>query len=129
MIRWFERHNKLSWVITILIAVLIFRFSTLTSGVGIGKAYTINTLPIIYHIVIFFFLSIFLFISLVKGRENWELLSFSLLILISYAIFDEIHQFFVPGRFCALPDVFFDLIGVVFAFMVYYISIMYRRKL
>ena len=125
MIRWFEEHNALSWVITILIAIIIFYLSTLSFGGGDGGIGTRSWMSIVYHIVIFFFLSLFLFISLIRGR-NSKLFFFSILILISYGILDEIHQFFVPGRFCTILDVGFDSIGILLAFMVYFISLKLR---
>lgn len=117
MIKWFEQHNKLSWTITILIAVLIFWFSSLSFS-SVEEGYTKNWMSIVYHIVVFFFLSLFLFISLIKTK-NKRLFIFSILILIAYGILDEIHQFFVQGRFCSISDVGIDLIGILFAFMVY----------
>ncbi len=125
MIKWFEERNALSWAITIFIAYIIFYFSSL-SFLGIGEGYTKSWMSIAYHIVIFFFLSLFLFISLIKGKSNSKLFLFAILILISYGIIDEIHQFFVQGRFCTVLDVFFDLIGILFAFMVYFISLKLR---
>lgn len=125
MIKWFEKHNTLSLVIVILIATCIFYLSSL-SFLGIGEGYTQNHLSIIYHITIFFFLSLFLFIFLIKGKENSKLFVFVILILVSYGVIDEIHQFFVQGRFCSVLDVFFDLIGISFAFMVYLISLKLR---
>jgi len=125
MISWFEKHNKLSWIITIFIAIIIFYFSSL-SFLGIGEGYTKSWMSIVYHIVIFFFLSLFLFISLVKGKSNSKLFLFVILVLISYGIIDEIHQFFVQGRFCTIIDVFFDSIGIFFAFMVYLIFLKLR---
>ena len=128
LIKWFERHNKLSWIITIIIAMIIFYFSTLTfKGVGYGDSK--NWISILYHIIIFFFLSIFLFISLIKGENNIRKFEFAILILIAYGILDEIHQFFVPGRFCSLVDVGFDGTGILFAFLVYIISLEYREIL
>ncbi len=127
MIKWFEEHNKLSWAITILIAVLIFYLSTLSFGKGlVGGIYITSWKSIVYHIVIFFALSLFFFISLLRGKGNSRLFLFSILILISYGILDEIHQFFVFGRFCSVLDVGFDLLGILFAFMVYLISLKSR---
>jgi len=123
MIKWFEEHNKLSWAITIIIAVIKFYLSTLSFGKGFGAGYITSWRSIVYHIVIFFALSLFFFISLLRGKGNFKLFLFSILILISYAILDEIHQFFVFGRFCSVLDVGFDLLGILFAFMVYLISL------
>lgn len=126
MIKWFEERNALSWTITVLIAVFIFYFSTLVFEGGGGVGEIKNWMPIVYHIVVFFFLSLFLFISLIKGKPNSKLFLFGTLILLSYGVIDEIHQFFVQGRFCSVIDVFFDLIGVLFAFMVYLIYLRLR---
>ena len=44
--------------------------------------------------------------------ENFiYLLSFSTSIL--YAISDEVHQYFVPGRFATLTDLIFDTLGII----------------
>lgn len=39
----------------------------------------------------------------------------SVLVSLSYAFTDEIHQLFVPGRGGRLSDVFIDLLGIVIA--------------
>ena len=128
MIKWFEKHNTLSWVITISIAAIIFYLSTLAfTGVG-GTGYGKNWISIAYHIVVFFFLSLFFFISLMKREKDYNLFLFAVLILIAYGVTDEIHQFFVPGRFCAILDICFDVIGVLFASMVYFIFLNQKRK-
>jgi len=127
MIKWFEKHNALSWAITILIAVFIFCLSGLVFGEGkVGGVEIRSWMSIAYHISVFFLLSLFLFISLIKGKENSKLFFFGILILLSYGIIDEIHQFLVPGRFCTVVDVLFDSIGILFAFMVYLISLRLR---
>lgn len=38
-----------------------------------------------------------------------------------YAITDEIHQYFVPGRSCRIFDVFIDSCGVIFGICIYLI--------
>ncbi|MCK5625092.1 VanZ family protein [Candidatus Pacearchaeota archaeon] len=125
LIKWFEKHNKLSWIITILIAVFIFYFSSL-SFEGVSSAGIKSNVSVIYHIGIFFFLSLFLFISLIKGKKNSKLFLFSFFVVLAYGIIDEIHQFFIPGRLCTGVDVFFDLIGILLALMVYLISLKLR---
>jgi Predicted integral membrane protein len=40
-----------------------------------------------------------------------------ILICLFYAISDEIHQSFVPGRYATLKDVGFDMLGVLIAFL------------
>ena len=43
----------------------------------------------------------------------------AILIGVVYAITDEIHQHFVPGRACMLLDVFIDSLGVVLGVFIY----------
>jgi len=123
MISWFEKHYKLSFVITILIAIIIFYMSSLT-GAQTYKASN-NIQAVLYHIIVFFFLSFFLFISTTRGK-NKGLLFPSILLSFFYSITDEFHQYFVPGRSSSISDIMLDSIGILFAFMIYFISIKYR---
>ena len=52
-----------------------------------------------------------------KWREKWYLLT--LLVGGCYAVFDEIHQAFVPGRTAVLYDVLADVIGVLIVINIY----------
>lgn len=45
--------------------------------------------------------------------RRWRLAAFSVGISLLYAISDEIHQYFVPGRACELIDVTVDTMGAV----------------
>ncbi len=124
MIKWFEKYNKLSWAITILIALIIFYVSSLTvkqtSGLGNGPN------SVFYHITIFFLFSFFLLISLVRGK-NRDLILIVIAVSIIYAVLDEMHQFFVPGRASSFRDIILDSIGILSALIVYLFSIKYRR--
>jgi len=44
----------------------------------------------------------------------------SLLIAFLFAIFDEVHQMFIPGRFANVYDAIADMTGVVIAQLVFY---------
>lgn len=46
-----------------------------------------------------------------------------------YAVTDEIHQYFVPGRSCRLADVFIDSAGVLAGIFTACVIIMIHRKL
>lgn len=124
MISWLEKNNKLSWAITAIIAITIFYLSSLNLESGSAKT---NTISILYHISAFFFLSLFLLISIVR-KEKKNLILLAIMIAIFYGISDEIHQFFVPGRNTSLLDVFLDSLGTLYAFMIYFISLEYRDK-
>lgn len=46
-------------------------------------------------------------------------IAFSFLLGLMYAITDEIHQYFVPGRSCRIFDVFVDSCGVITGILLY----------
>ena len=124
MISWFEKHSKLSLIITLFIAVTIFYLSSLRFE---GTAVTTIS-SIFYHFFAFFFLALFLQITLLKGKEEYLFLGFAIAIAIIYGIFDEIHQFFVPGRVCSLFDVGVNTTGILISSMIYFTSIRFRVK-
>ena len=126
MIFWFEKHNKLSWTITVLIAIIIFYLSSLSFEGVVAGGFGYET--IIYHFYAFFFFSLFLFISLIKGKpKNKNLIFICIVLAIFYAISDEIHQLFVPGRAFAISDILTDSMGILLAGHLY-LSILLGKK-
>lgn len=127
MINWFEKNKKVSWVITIIILLGIFFVSSLTfesSGAGGGKNYKAT----IYHIAVFFLLALFLSISLIGGeykRKNFIFIAivFSLL----YGISDELHQYFVPGRYLSIKDFMLNSIGITIASLLYAVRLRFVK--
>ena len=118
MILWFEKHNKISWMITIFISIIIFYVSSLIFKPSplIGFPWK----PVAYHFYAFFFLSAFLLLSLIQGNEkNKNLIYLAFIIAIIYAITDEIHQLFVPSRAFAVSDILTDSAGIFFAGLIY----------
>ena len=125
MISWFEKHSKISWAITLLIAIAIFYISSLTFELSTGVG-GIGLKATLYHIIAFFFFSFFLAISLVRGK-NRSLIFLAIIFSVLYSISDEIHQFFVPGRVSSISDVFLDSVGIIFASLFYFILLEYRK--
>lgn len=74
---------------------------------------------ILFHFVEYFFLGFLLFRS-ISLEESLALHSFygSLLIGMSFAILDEFHQSFVPGRHMSTVDMLFDSVGILFGTMI-----------
>jgi hypothetical protein len=116
IINWFEKHNKISWIMTILIAIIIFYMSSLIFKPGISGGFPWKAIA--YHFYAFLFLSIFLLISLTKGKNKGLIFS-SIIIAILYAISDEVHQIFVPGRSFAVSDILTDSAGILFVTLIY----------
>ena len=72
---------------------------------------------------IFFLLATFLFISVLERRWELKKISVALLIATIYAALDELHQFFVPERFCSVEDFLLDFTGIIFASLIYFVLI------
>jgi len=119
MLRWFEKHNKIPWVITFLTAIFIFYMSSKVFEVS--SVVVVSWLSIVYHISVFAFLNFFLLISAKKGKNNHLVFVVSLLLVLAYGILDELHQFFVPGRTCTIVDFGYDSFGILISSMFYFI--------
>ena len=81
----------------------------------------LDSIDYYFHFAEYSILGFLLFRSITSD----ELLTFhpfygSLLIGISFAILDEFHQSFVPGRHMSSTDVFFDSLGIVFGMFASY---------
>ena len=126
MIWWFEENYKLSWFITLVGACLIFWISSLNFGGGTGG--NTNFICILYHFSVFFCFFFFLFISLIRGRKNYLLFFAGFLMVVAYAISDEIHQYFVPWRFCDIFDVYVDTVGIIVAMIIYLTIVLWRKN-
>jgi VanZ family protein len=59
-------------------------------------------------------------------RENAGWLT--ILIGSIYAISDEIHQFFVPGRSSDIGDVAADIIGIIIIILIYFIGKQFKPR-
>jgi VanZ family protein len=116
MISLLEKNRWLAVLFTILIAIEIFYFSTMQGSTGTGG---IIPFAQIYHFVVFFLFSFFLFMS-IKGSKKIKIsyIIITLTASILYAISDEIHQIFVPLRHASIGDVFIDTLGICFAIVI-----------
>ena len=69
------------------------------------------------HMFLYIILAILIFSELsLYSIKKHEI--FTAVISISYAITDEIHQYFVPGRSCEIRDVLIDSIGVIIGIVI-----------
>lgn len=114
------KSKSLSIILTIIIAIEIFLMSSVPfeSSQLPTTPYGINP-SVAYHIIVFFLFTFFLTYSLKIKKEPRKIFA-SLIISISYAILDEVHQIFVPGRVAGIKDLFTDLIGILIAILVYF---------
>lgn len=109
MYSYLEKNRKFFLFMTLLIALEIFLFSTISSF-PIGEKTGLN-LATFYHFGVFFMFTFFLSLTLINKKINNKTIIIILLISLIYALSDEFHQLFVPGRFCSLKDILVDLAG------------------
>lgn len=116
---WFEKHYLISLLIAILIAIFIFYISSLRFE-NRAPGPQIPYKSVIYHFFIFFILAFFLCIYFVKRKDkNRYWIFIAILIAIAYGITDELHQLFVPNRYCDVNDTLIDSIGIMSAGILY----------
>lgn len=109
-----------NWALVVIWMMLIFYFSSQPDL----KSSLPNLWDLIFrkiaHILEFTVLTYFL----IKAFSNYSIskkniLIFSFIIAVGFAISDEFHQTFVSGRCGAIKDVFVDSIGVLFCLIFY----------
>ena len=125
MIYWFEKHNKISWIVTIIIAIIIFYLSSLTFAPGPPGGFPWQSIA--YHFYAFLFLEAFLLISITKGKKK-DLIFLAIITAIIYAVLDEIHQLFVPTRAFTISDILTDSAGILFATFIYSLRFLNIKK-
>ncbi len=116
MISLLEKNRIIPIILTILIAIEIFYFSTLQGGTGTGGNPWIARA---YHFIVFFLFAFFLFISIKKNRKiKVRYVIITLIASIFYAISDEFHQIFVPLRDASIRDIIIDTLGICVAIII-----------
>ncbi len=122
-----KRGEKIFLIISILIAIVIFYFSSLPGerAEKLGPSFPLK--PIIYHFGIFFLLSFFLSIYSAK-KWNKNYVFFSVVICFIYGVLDEVHQIFVPGRTFSLFDIFIDAAGIFLGSIIVFMLLLMKEK-
>ena len=128
MIKWLEKNRKISLILTILIAIEIFYFSSIpgTAGVGIGGN---DWIPRMYHFSVFFLFSFFFFIT-IKGNKKIKPIHLVIVLIVSitHAILDEFHQTYVPFRYPSISDVLTNSLGIFFSTATYLYANKIKQK-
>lgn len=104
-------------IITIIAELNIMDIPASTDGIDYIKLWAENINNIIRklaHFGIFMMFGILLNMLLCCYMGFKKAFLYSLVICLLYAISDEIHQYFVPGRACMLKDVLIDFCGSFF---------------
>lgn len=106
-------------ILTILIAIEIFFFSSLTGDTDTGtQGFPLAATA--YHLIVFFLLAFFLFATFNTGkRTRADYLILTLVISITYALLDEFHQMLVPLRDASIRDIIIDSTGIFLGVLTY----------
>lgn len=118
------------WLPVVLWAVFIFSVSSIP-GAGIPDIFAYQ--DILFHIFEYALLGLLLRRALKNSRSgfsgNAAGLFLVLLAGLLYAVSDELHQSFVPGRESSLFDVLADGLGIVLGAVIYPALSTFRRGL
>lgn len=101
------------WVPVIAWGAVIFYFSN-TPYLKTGFEYD-YILRKFAHIFEYLILTLLLYRAF-KGSfkmSNRRILIYPAFFSFLYAVSDELHQYFVPGRICAIKDVLIDIVGIL----------------
>lgn len=79
------------------------------------------------HFIIYFILGILVTFALVKNGFRHKELCVSFLFCVLFAISDEVHQLFVPGRGGMLKDVMLDSLGSLMGIVFYYLCLLQKQ--
>ena len=127
-----EQSSQLSGgIVTKLIAALFNNFNSLTLQQQ-GEITNVVTFVVrkTAHFSEYFILGIFasLAIKIYESKKHKLKFLFVFLFCVLYAVSDEVHQHFVPGRACRLLDVFIDATGILTALILMLIITHYLKK-
>lgn len=113
MKKGFNKKRKFFLFMTLLIAVIIFLVSSISSFPIVEKiGFDIS---VFYHFRVFFMFTFFLTLSLINKKLDNKIILIILFLSLFYAATDEFHQLFVPGRFADIKDVLIDFAGSFFS--------------
>ncbi len=103
------------WAPVLAQMALIYYFSAQPAGSAVLESFP---LPAgLGHLGGYGLLGLLLYRAFNRGLRGWSFLAArnSLLVAVLYAISDEVHQLFVPGRQATLTDVAIDTAGALLA--------------
>lgn len=143
-------------ILSLAIMVIIFLFSTETGELSNDRSGSLKEallslldpiLPeLLYnfidehirqlaHFALYFALGVTVSLSVRSGFYIWNSTAkpilpylIALIICIIYAAFDELHQYFVPGRSCRIIDVGIDSLGAFISIGLHFIITLIHKK-
>ena len=133
LIERLDSHPKQWLRLTILWMIFIIILSTplftpQNSAKYKDKITTEINFRFIAHLVVYFILG-FLLSGAVRLNFNWKKkLVMSIAICVLYSIFDELHQYFEPGRSLRLIDIATNIFGSLFGIFGHYLVFLRLKR-
>jgi len=104
--------NKfVNYLPTLLWMLVIFYFSSRSTAIITGTNQTRFLILKSFHLIEYAVLGILLF-------RNFRKTSWVIFVGYLYAISDEVHQYFVPGRTSKFQDTLIDLLGIIIGLLI-----------
>ncbi len=107
--------KKILWSIpAIILTIVLFILSNVEYS--IVPELSLTFVDKIAHFIAFFVYTVFVIIAIAPyASSKRKLIKLSIAWSAFYGVFDEVHQYYVPGRDCNIYDWFADLAGVILA--------------
>jgi VanZ family protein len=116
--QWLQRHSWfLLWAPVLLWMCLIFLLSAQPDLPHPGSGWLDLVVSSAAHVFLFGVLAVFFVRALAQRRRVWMI---ALVLTMLYALADEFHQGFVPGRHRDPLDLLFDGLGAVLALTLWF---------
>ena len=115
--------HKFAILASVILMLLIFLFSACDATLSsiqsdiivnyINNFINVNSFLVrkLAHFLLFFLLEMLVYFSI-------KSIKYSFIFVCLYAILDEVHQYFVPGRSCEVRDMIIDISGCVLAIII-----------
>ncbi|MBU4210385.1 VanZ family protein [Patescibacteria group bacterium] len=112
---WLEvKRGKIYYFIPSILWMLVIFFLSGRSSTGIGGSRT-NRFLIhkTLHIIEYAILAITFYFAFFKTKIFPQVQKYTIFVSYLYALTDELHQHFIPGRDGKISDTFIDLLGIL----------------
>ena len=118
------QNGDVSTVTSSGVSWMIYHFiKTLIPSISISvDDFVLQYMPFIRkmaHFGEFLILGVLIFLLIIEYKTKRPHI-LSIVICFVYAIFDEIHQYFVPNRYCSLKDIMIDTSGAIVGILLCY---------
>lgn len=129
MIKFIEKYKLFILYLPLgLYWLLIFTLTSLPSN----KLPSVHINDKIAHLLAYFGLSVLMGLSFYFQKKYSKVKNFyyliSIIIVAIYAALDEIHQMYIPGRYCDINDWLADMVGAIMGSICVFLFLFFTTK-